>query len=96
MEEPADQSPRSDPIVPAEFDGLFNLCAKVSFETDEGRFIVILVKYNRKTVNVLSEEGCQWRVTPGHLSAVEDIDTPPTVPRRNNSDKSGRGNSGLQ
>ena len=52
----------------------FNLGSKVSFDTDEGRVIGTLVKYNRKTVNVLSDNGRHYRVTPGLLSPVKDID----------------------
>jgi len=55
----------------------FNLGAKVSFDTDGDRIVGTLVKYNRKTVTVLSDDGRQWRVTPGLLSAVKDVDTPP-------------------
>jgi len=53
----------------------FNLGAKVSFDTDHGRVVGTLVKYNRKTVNVVSDDGRQYRVTPGLLSAVKDVDT---------------------
>jgi len=55
----------------------FNLGAKVSFDTDEGRIVGTLVKYNRKTVTVLSDDGRQWRVTPGLLSAVKDVGSAP-------------------
>jgi hypothetical protein len=59
----------------------FNLGAKVSFDTDEGRIVGTLVKYNRKTVTVLSDDGRQWRVTPGLLSAVKDVDSAPQPKR---------------
>ena len=52
----------------------FNLGARVSFDSQEGRLFGTLVKYNRKTVTVLTEDGRQWRVSPGLLSAVKDID----------------------
>ena len=55
----------------------FNPGAKVSFDTDEGRILGTLVKYNRKTVTVLSDDGRQWRVSPGLLSALKDIDEAP-------------------
>ena len=55
----------------------FNLGAKVSFDTDEGRVVGTLVKYNRKTVNVLTDDGRHYRVTPGLLSAVKDVDSAP-------------------
>ena len=54
----------------------FNLGAKVSFDTDHGRVVGTLVKYNRKTVNVVSDDGRHYRFTPGLLSAVKDVDTP--------------------
>jgi hypothetical protein len=52
----------------------FNLGARVSFDSQEGRLFGTLVKYNRKTVTVLTDDGRQWRVSPGLLSAVKDID----------------------
>lgn len=52
----------------------FNLGARVSFDTQEGRVFGTLVKYNRKTVTVLTDDGRQWRVSPSLLSAVKDID----------------------
>ena len=62
----------------------FNLGSKVSFDTDHGRVVGTLIKYNRKTVNVLSDDGRQYRVTPGLLSAVKDLDQAPSA---NNSGK---------
>lgn len=55
----------------------FNLGARVSFDSQEGRLFGTLVKYNRKTVTVLTDDGRQWRVSPGLLSAVKDIDPEP-------------------
>jgi hypothetical protein len=52
----------------------FNLGARISFDTQEGRLFGTLVKYNRKTVTVLTEDGRQWRVSPSLLSAVKDIE----------------------
>lgn len=54
----------------------FNLGAKVSFDTDHGRVEGTLVKYNRKTVNAVGENGRHYRVTPGLLSAVKDVGIP--------------------
>lgn len=51
----------------------FNLGARVSFDSQEGRLFGTLVKYNRKTVTVLTDDGRQWRVSPSLLSAVKDI-----------------------
>ena len=59
----------------------FNLGTKVSFDTDEGRVIGTLVKYNRKTVNVVGDNGRHYRVTPGLLSAVKDVDSTPQPKR---------------
>lgn len=59
----------------------FDLGAKVSFETDRGRVLGTLVKYNRKTVNVVTDDGRQYRVSPGLLSAVKDVDSA-TQPQR--------------
>ena len=64
----------------------FNLGAKVSFDTDEGRIVGTLVKYNRKTVNVVSDDGRHYRVTPGLLSAVKDVDSAPQ-PKRSKKKK---------
>ena len=60
--------------------------AKVSFDTDEGRIVGTLVKYNRKTVNVLTDDGRHYRVTPGLLSAVKDVDSAPQ-PKRSKKKK---------
>ena len=64
----------------------FNLGAKVSFDTDEGRIVGTLVKYNRKTVNVLTDDGRHYRVTSGLLSAVKDVDSAPQ-PKRSKKKK---------
>lgn len=50
----------------------FNLGARVSFESQYGRQLGTIVKYNRKTVTVMGDDGRQWRVSPGLLSAVKD------------------------
>ena len=52
----------------------FNLGARVSFQTETGRVMGILIKRNRKTVNVAGDDGRRYRVSPGLLSAVKDID----------------------
>jgi len=51
----------------------FNLGARVSFETAEGRQFGRLVKYNRKTVNIDTEDGRRWRISPHLLSEVKDV-----------------------
>ena len=51
----------------------FNIGAWVSFETAEGRQFGRLVKYNRKTVNVDTEDGRRWRISPHMLSEVKEV-----------------------
>ena len=51
----------------------FNLGARVSFDSQYGRQFGTIVKYNRKTVTVLGDNGRQWRVSPGLLSPVKDV-----------------------
>lgn len=76
----------------------FNIGARVSFDSQDGRQLGTLVKYNRKTVNVLGDDGRQWRVSPALLSPVKDVDDQPR-PRhsrkKNDSADSVRVNSGL-
>ena len=64
----------------------FNIGARVSFEAQNGRLLGTLVKYNRKTVNVLTDDGRHYRVTPGLLSAVKDVDSAPQ-PKRSKKKK---------
>jgi hypothetical protein len=52
----------------------FNLGARVSFDSQYGRQFGTVVKYNRKTVTVLGDSGRQWRVSPGLLSPVKDVE----------------------
>ena len=43
----------------------FNIGEKVSFQVaGKGKIVGILVKYNKKTVTVLTGEGEQWNVPP--------------------------------
>ena len=57
----------------------FNLGARVSFDSQEGHQLGTLVKYNRRTVTVLTDDGRQWRVSPSLLAAVKDADQPPAT-----------------
>ena len=50
----------------------FNLGARVSFDSQYGRQLGTLVKFNRKTVTVLGDDGRQWRISPQLLSNVKD------------------------
>ena len=45
----------------------------VSFESREGTIFGIVIKLNRKTVVVLSEDQRQWKVPPGMLTQVKEI-----------------------
>ncbi len=68
----------------------FNLGAKVSFETDEGRRFGRLTKYNQKTVTVITDEGQQWRIPPHLMSAVKDITPKENTNNNRNKNKKKR------
>jgi len=52
----------------------FNPGEKVSFEPPgRGRQIGTLVKYNKKTVTVITEGGQKWNVSPHLLSKVREV-----------------------
>lgn len=52
----------------------FNIGQKVSFQpSGRDRQIGALIKYNKKTVTILTESGQRWNVSPHLLSAVKDI-----------------------
>ena len=55
---------------------------RVSFEHQGGRLLGTLVKYNRKTVTVVTDAGQRWNISPHLLSPVKDAGTvspqPPT------------------
>ncbi|MDZ7811045.1 MAG: hypothetical protein U5L11_14460 [Arhodomonas sp.] len=58
----------------------FHLGARVSFESRrDGRLTGRLVKFNRKTVTVLTDDGRQWRVPPEMLSLIKDVGPATTV-----------------
>jgi hypothetical protein len=50
----------------------FNIGARVSFEAQNGRLLGTLVKYNRKTVTVVTDNGQRWNISPHLLSLVKD------------------------
>ena len=65
----------------------FNIGARISFETPEGRQFGRLIKRNRKTVNVDTEDGRRWRLSPHLLTAVKEVNESPAQakpPLRNN------------
>lgn len=53
----------------------FDLGARVSFDggANGGRQTGTLVKFNRKTVTVLTDDGRQWRISPHFLSPIKDV-----------------------
>ncbi|WP_419625167.1 hypothetical protein [Thiolapillus sp.] len=53
----------------------FNLGQRVSFEHQGGRILATLVKYNRKTVTVVTDNGQRWNISPHLLSAVKEAGT---------------------
>lgn len=65
----------------------FNLGARVSFDSQYGRQLGTVVKYNRKTVTVLGDNGRQWRVSPGLLSPVKDVSSSSGHSRKPNKKK---------
>ena len=60
----------------------FNLGQRVSFDSQHGRQFGTVVKYNRKTVAVLDDDGRQWRISPHLLSPVKDVDTSTSQPQQ--------------
>ena len=47
----------------------FNLGDRVQFCTREGTLVIgILIKYNRKTVSIVTDDGHKWNVSPTLLS----------------------------
>ena len=55
----------------------FYIGERVSFESAEGRQFGRLVKRNRKTVNVDTDDGRHWRIPPHLLTAVKELNDPP-------------------
>jgi len=56
---------------------------RVSFDAGPqhgGRLIATVLKFNRKTVSVLTDEGDQWNVSPHLLSPVKDVTPRPPPP----------------
>lgn len=47
---------------------------RVSFESPhDGRVLATVMKFNRKTVTVVTDKGQRWNVSPHLLSAVKDV-----------------------
>jgi len=50
-----------------------NIGSQVSFDSSRhGRVFGTLIKFNRKTVVVLTEDGVQWRIPPDILTPIKD------------------------
>jgi hypothetical protein len=50
----------------------FSLGDRVTFETDDGQAVVgILVRYHKKTVSVVTDDGHRWNVSPRFLRSVK-------------------------
>ena len=50
-----------------------NLGQAVSFETREGQIFGRVIKINRKTVVVQSEDNRQWKVSVGMIQLLRDV-----------------------
>ena len=58
----------------------FSIGDRVTFETNDGRTVVgALVRYNKKTVSVLTDDGPRWNVSPRFLRPVEPRDITPAA-----------------
>jgi hypothetical protein len=56
----------------------FTLGDRVMFDTDDGRTITgTLVRYNKKSVSVISDDQHRWNVSPGYLRLAEPKDITP-------------------
>lgn len=54
----------------------FNIGDRVSFQADTRMIVGTLIRHNKKSVTVQTDDGGQWRVSPGFLRPVMDIDSP--------------------
>ena len=63
------------------------LGTKLSFESNNGRQIGTIVKFNTKTVGVLTQSGRKWNVSPHLLSLVKEVKTNQQVININKSRK---------
>lgn len=54
----------------------FNIGEKVSFEAPgKGRQIATLIKFNKKTVTVITESGQKWNISPQILSKLRNVNS---------------------
>ena len=53
----------------------FNIGARVSFDSPrDGRLLGTLIKFNRKTVTVVTDNGRRWNISPHLLSPVKNAE----------------------
>ena len=51
----------------------FNIGSRVSFDSGQGeRLLGTLLKFNRKTVTVVTDNGQKWNISPHLISPVKD------------------------
>ena len=60
----------------------FSIGDRVTLDTDDGRTVVgALVRYHKKTVSVVTDDGHRWNVSPRFLRPVEPRDITPAADR---------------
>ena len=55
----------------------FRIGERVWFQTDLRRVEGVLVRYNKKSVTVVTDDGERWTVSPGFLQRAESADSIP-------------------
>ncbi|MDN5849585.1 MAG: hypothetical protein L0H63_08065 [Nitrococcus sp.] len=56
----------------------FSIGQRVSFNPDNGKTVTgMLMKYNKKTVTVITDDGHRWNVSPSYLREAEPKDVTP-------------------
>lgn len=56
-----------------------NIGAKVSFESSRhGHQVGTVIKFNRKTVTVVTDDGRRWNVAPQFLTQIKDANPKPS------------------
>ena len=52
----------------------FTKGSHVCFETEEGLIFGHIIKFNKKTISVISDNHTQWNVSPRLLSLVKEVE----------------------
>jgi len=65
----------------------FSIGQQVSFEHQGGRILATLLKYNRKTVTVVTDDGQRWNISPHLLSPVKDVGATSVHPTKSRKKK---------